>query len=183
MPELTLDEKLRTAHVVRWQIVNVGRSQSVAEHSFLVQVLAIHIARAIKWSNKRGGPINVEKEYNIMRWAMWHDMMEVKTGDINTPVKIFLRQVAGDDVISRVEYSYSEEYEKISKEVGDTVKDIVKLADYMEALNFLSEEGKGKHADQVADGIRVAMRSHFDVFKRKTMSLSWKNIEPLVMSL
>lgn len=183
MAELTLDEKLRTAHVKRWQIVSVGRSQSVAEHSFLVQIIAIEVSRQIKYSNKRAGPINIEKEHAIMRWAMWHDMMEVKTGDINTPIKMKMKQTAGDGWLQAIEYDMSAEYEKISKDTGNTVKDIVKLADYMEALNFLAEEGKGRHAEDVQRQLKKQMLNHFDVAKRRYHSLEWDNIKPLLLAL
>jgi 5'-deoxynucleotidase YfbR-like HD superfamily hydrolase len=155
----------------------------VAEHSFLVQLIAIEISRLIKHSNHRAGPINIEKEHAIMRWAMWHDMLEVKTGDINTPVKIHLRKVAGDDAIERVEFSYSAEFERVSKDTSQTVKDIVKLADQMEALNFLDMEGNGNHAKEVYEGIKTAMYEHFNTAKRRCLSLEWDNLKPLMKSL
>lgn len=182
--ELSLKEKLRTAHVKRWQIVNTTRNQTVAEHSFLVQLIAVEISRLIKHSNHRAGPINIEKEHAIMRWAMWHDMLEVKTGDINTPVKIHLRKVSGGDVVEQIEFSYSAEFEKISKDTSQTVKDIVKLADYMEALNFLSVEGRGDHATvEVPETLRDAMWKLFEEAKRRAFSLQWDNLKPIMQSL
>ena len=183
MSELTLQEKLRTAHVTRWQIVNVGRSQSVAEHSFLVQIIAIDLSRKIKHTNYRGGPINIEKEHAIMRWAMWHDMMEVKTGDINTPIKkILVKQMAGDWV-QAVEYDMSGEFKKVSEETGQTAKDLVKLADYMEALNFLSEEGKGTHAMEVQLKLRTQMLEFYHEASKRYRSLQWEAIKPLILAL
>lgn len=183
MSELTLEEKLRTAHVTRWQIVNVGRSQSVAEHSFLVQIIAIEISRKVKYSNHRAGPINIEKEHAIMRWAMWHDMMEVKTGDINTPVKMKMKKLAGDEWMQAIEYDLSAEFEVVSKDTGRTVKDLVKLADFMEALNFLVEEGKGKHSDEVCAKLRGQMLEYFEKAKNNHRSLEWDNIKPLLLAL
>lgn len=182
MPELTLDEKLRTAHVTRWQIVNVGRNQSVAEHSFLVQLIAIDFSRKIGYSNHRAGPLNIEKEYHIMRWAMWHDMMEVKTGDINTPVKAKMKAMA-DGVLEEIEYSFSDEYAVVSKEAGDVVKNIVKLADYAEALNFLSEEGKGRHAEDVRQLLKQQALEHLDKSRRSYMSLKWDVLKPIFEQL
>lgn len=183
MSELSLEEKLRTAHVKRWQIVNVGRVQNVAEHSFLVQLIAIEISRKIKHTNHRAGPFNVEKEHSIMRWAMWHDMMEVRTGDINTPIKMHIKKLAGDDWLQQVEYDISAEYEKICADTMQSVKDIVKMADYMEALNFLHEEGKGEHAEDVKKKLRKQLLKHYEESKRRTMSLEWGNILPMLKKL
>lgn len=181
--ELTLAEKLRTAHTKRWQIVNVGRNQNVAEHSFLVQLIAIEVSRACEFSNARQGPFNTEKEHQIMRWAMWHDMMEVKTGDINTPVKAVIKKAVGESGIETLEKSYSAEYTKISADTWPITKDIVKLADYMEALNFLNEEGKGVHAKDVQATLRAQMMAHYHRTASAFPSLKWEKVKKLLIPL
>lgn len=182
-PEFTLAEKLRTAHTKRWQIVNVGRIQNVAEHSFLVQLIAIEVSRACEFSNSKGGPFNVEKEHQIMRWAMWHDMMEVKTGDINTPVKAVIKKAIGESGIEKLEKSYSTEYAEISSDTWPVIKDIVKLADYMEALNFLNEEGKGQHAKDVQATLCAQMMVHYHRVSSGFPSLEWEKVKELLIPL
>lgn len=182
MSKLTLQDKLRTAHTKRWGIVNVGRTQNVAEHSFLVQIIAVFIGKKIGYVTE-GGPFNTEKEFHIMRWAMWHDMVEVKTGDINTPMKAMINSVGGKDTIEVIEYNISSEYKKICEETSPTIKGIVKLADFMEALNFLNEEGKGTHAKEVADSMKKQMLKHYDQLKRKHLSMKWDKIEKTILEL
>lgn len=180
MNELTLQDKLRSAHTKRWGIVNTGRVQNVAEHSFLVQLIAVELSRAIKYSNSNGGPFNTEKEFQIMRWAMWHDLPEIRTGDINSAVKIHLKKACGEHTLKNIEYSYSAEYEAIDKSTYGTVKDLVKLADYMESLNFLSEEGRGRHATEVASLLFDQMWDHFRKIKASSPSFEWDNLIPLM---
>lgn len=181
--ELTLAEKLRTAHTKRWQIVNVGRIQNVAEHSFLVQLIAIEVSRACGFSNPKGGPFNTEKEYQIMRWAMWHDMVEMKTGDINTPVKAVIKKAVGDSGIETLERSYSAEYANISDDTWPIIKGIVKLADYMEALNFLNDEAKGVHAQSVKKTIQGQMMAQLHDISTDFPSLKWENVKSLLIPL
>lgn len=154
----------------------------MAEHSFLVQLIAIDIGRKMGYITE-GGPFNVEKEYHIMRWAMWHDLMEVKTGDINTPIKAKIGELAGSGWLQGVEFNMSDEYACISKDTGDTIKDIVKLADFIEAIVFLEEEGKGKHAKDVLKTLKSQMAEHYDAMKRKRMSLKWNLIDGMIDEL
>lgn len=155
----------------------------MAEHSFLVQLIAIELSRLLDYSTDRKGPFNTQREYHIMRWAMWHDMMEVKTGDINTPMKKLIKSIAGNGAIDEYEYSLSDEYAKISLETYDTEKDIVKLADLMEAVNFLAEEGKGDHADEVRHELRAAMMAHYKKARARYCTLKWDNVLTLLEKL
>jgi 5'-deoxynucleotidase len=177
---LALEQKLRAAHVKRWHIINTYREQTVAEHSFLVSILAIEISRKVGYSNNRGGPFNTEKEWQIMRWAMWHDLPEVITGDPPTPIKATLRQVAGFNVYERVAPLISEEYATIKRETYSPVKDIVKLADLIEARDFLKNEGKGKHAHEVVAGIHNQILDHVSNCRHKHMMYDWGALETLI---
>jgi len=118
-----------------------------------------------------------------MRWAMWHDLPEIRTGDINTAVKTYLKKVCGEDTLKAVEYSYSDEYALIDRTTFSTIKDLVKLADYMEALGFLNIEGKGPHASEVALIIYADMHAHFREAKANSCVYEWDNLLPIMWSL
>lgn len=152
----------------------------MAEHSFLVSILAIDISRRVKFSNHRGGPINIEKEHQIMRWAMWHDLPEIVTGDLPTPTKATLRQLAGFDISERAAEMVSNEYTKIKAETFEPVKDIVKMADILESIEFLKVEGKGKHASEVLSGLIKQLGDHYQLCKRKNGSLKWDEVRHMV---
>ena len=153
----------------------------MAEHSFLVSILAIEISRRIGHSNSRGGPINIEKEHQIMRWAMWHDLPEVINGDQPTPTKATLKMVAGFDVSKRADHMVSREYAKIEAETFSTIKSIVKLADLLEARIFLQEEGKGEHSREVHSGVIKQIDEHLKKCKRDYQTFNWDAITALLM--
>jgi 5'-deoxynucleotidase len=150
MAELSLRQKLRTGHVKRWQIVRVAREQTIAEHMYLVAQIAEHLSREL------GAEPDVR--VRCIRWAMMHDIPEVVTGDLATPVKAAMREaVPHSDPIRRIELSLSDEYSRFYLSLKDDyplVIRIVKLADTLEAVNFLVHEGMGKHAEDVLDGLR-----------------------------
>lgn len=141
--ELTLEQRLRTAHVTRWQIVRVARQQTLAEHLYLVRTIVLEIARA---AGLTGDETRLAEQ-----WALEHDVPEVITGDLATPVKAAIRQaVPHDDPIRTIELSLSESYAGLYSRVkGTAVQDLVKMADLIEAVHFLTIEGMGPHAYSV----------------------------------
>jgi 5'-deoxynucleotidase len=144
MAELTLEERLRTGHVHRWQIVNVHRQQTLAEHLYLVRVITLEIAKVALFA-----------DVDILlaeQWALEHDVPEVVTGDLATPVKAAMREaIPHDDPVRRIELSISQRYCDLYSVVKekDHVRTLVKMADLIEAVNFLTEEAKGVHGNTV----------------------------------
>lgn len=152
--EFTLQERLRTAHVTRWQIVRTARAQTVAEHLYLVWVLTRAFARAAKFSP--------EDCALAEEWALNHDVPEVRTGDLATPVKRAMREaVPHDDPIRRIELAMSDSYRDLYAQVKERpwVKKVVKLADILEATLFTQTEGIGKHAIRVEGDLWVAFHA------------------------
>lgn len=143
--DFTLAERLRAAHVKRWNIVRVAREQTVAEHMFRVRSITLAFADAAGF--------NVDDRLLAEQWAMEHDIPEVKTGDLNTAVKAAFREaIPHEDPIRRIELAmskpYADLYHKIKVE-SPHVRDLVKLADTAEAVFFLAIEGMGNHAKQI----------------------------------
>lgn len=154
MAEFTLPERLRTAHVTRWQIVRTIRTQTLAEHLYLVWAITREFARAAGLS---------EEDCRLAEeWALQHDVPEVKTGDLATPVKRAMREaVPHDDPLRRIELAMSDSYAALYAKVKERrwVRDVVKLADIFEALNFLAVEGIGEHAYEVEENLHEAFHN------------------------
>lgn len=143
---ITIRDTMRAQDVTRWQIVRTTKQQTVAEHSWAVAMIAEKI-----WLGYNGGsPADAATQVELgilVRAAMWHDVPEVFTGDINTPAKTLLKQVKG--VAERLD-----EYERTAGAVycgamdSLTVhmKECLKLADFIEAVYFLEEYGVGSYA-------------------------------------
>ncbi len=152
---LTLTEQLRAGHVKRWQIVQTAREQTLAEHSFHVCMLAGELALQAKWPGLQDPTQRLE----LLHWALFHDLIEVKTGDLASPFKDCLRQAGGETVIENAERIADEDYYARHQRVkGTPIETIVKIADMIEAAYFLQDNGRGSHAASVHMGILTSIR-------------------------
>jgi len=149
MAEFTLAERLRTAHVKRWQIVRVAREQNIAEHMYLVRQWTLAFAEVLK--------LPANECIVAQLWALEHDVPETRTGDLATPVKVAMRNAVPHGYpIRTIELAMSDSYREIYRCVKNDLphlKVLVKLADLVEAVHFLDIEGIGTHAATVKRGI------------------------------
>lgn len=160
---MTLAEQLRASHVKRWHIVQTAREQTVAEHSFNVAVIAGSLAAGMRW----GGLLVAQNKLSLLNWALTHDMIESITGDVPTPFKKSLNAAAGYDVVAKAEDLVDREqmaqYRMIK---GTVVESIVKIADLIEAIYFLSDNGIGTHAKSVNDLLRSQLNELVDELEK-----------------
>lgn len=111
-----LRKGLRLQHVPRWTTVPTIRNQNVAEHSHAVAVICVWLMGV--------GDNPIVKPEDVLRYALSHDELEASTGDIPSTAKsrgLVEVTVSGDPV-------------------SKTTKDIVKIADFLEAISFLQTE-------------------------------------------
>ena len=134
MSELHVQEVMRLYGVKRWNMVETTRMQSVAEHTFGVVTIAMHLAKIAKMSEK--------DTCSVIVAAQIHDMAECMTGDVPTPVKDRFPE------IRKLEYECSFAGHKF-KRFSEKVKNVVKQADLVEAFEYLRRFGVGEHAEVV----------------------------------
>lgn len=125
---LKIQDILRASDVKRWSTLNTSRQQSVAEHTFNV----VMIARAIC---KRAGMA----DDLVTKYALEHDLDEILTGDIITPVKMKMKEAGFD--IKQIEDGGLNAW-------SDDAYLIVKMADMIEGLWFLSDNAIGRYATE-----------------------------------
>ncbi len=154
---MNVSEKLRAGHVRRWHIVAVAREQTIADHMYRVGVIAEEILRILgyfSWDNNL--------TLNVMRWAAIHDRHEYLMGDLPTPTKEAVRTqlvtTYGGDVFEQAAASIDPEAEELRSCVAEDGEcplagHIVKLADLMEAMNYIGIFGCGSHARDVWGGL------------------------------
>lgn len=149
---MTLVEQMRAGHVNRWQIVQTARPQTLAEHLYLVSVLAMDLAAKCKWS----GLSDPKRRLTLLYWAMSHDIIEVRTGDICTPFKQVLKMAGGDEIVHQAEALVDPNHVAFFKEFveGTPIEAFVKIADLLEALHFLQDNGLGAHSKEVLENMR-----------------------------
>lgn len=115
-PNANLRAALRLQHVPRWGIIPTVKKQTVAEHSHGVAAIALWL---VEFSENP-----IFDKGDVLEYAITHDKWEAVTGDIPAVAKH--RGVVADNTPK--------------SEVKLSTRMVVKLADYMEALNFLRTE-------------------------------------------
>ena len=80
----------RMKYIKRWQLMRSTRQENIMEHSQSVAVLA-HALVTIH-NEVYGGKADVLK---TVLYAMYHEVSEVMTGDLPTPIKYYNRSIHG----------------------------------------------------------------------------------------
>lgn len=117
--------RLRKLSIVpRWTIVPTINQQNTAEHSFHVAWIALWLGMF----NKRRDTENFERD--ILLYSILHDSSESVSGDVPATFKHALKS----------HYDFKALDDGFLPDVPELVKQTVKMADYIEALLFLTEE-------------------------------------------
>lgn len=174
MERLNIRDILRAQDVTRWQIVR-AKKQSVAEHTFAVQAILMRLVPLLMTTHKAQMLLKEKHDFTedflcqCIKGAFWHDIPEVITGDIASPVKRLIRDGGDisplDDLETRIDPAFTKYYVNATPLVAATIK----LADLMEMVYHLNEYGdqrQNSHSWRVAQGLHNAMTDH--IFKCNT---------------
>lgn len=146
----------RMKYINRWGLMRNTIQENIAEHSLETAMIA-H-ALAVINNIYFHGDRNPEK---IALYAMYHDVPEIITGDLPTPVKYFDSEIKKSyDVVESVAVSHllhampeemAEVYQNIidEKQIREEDKKLVKAADKISALIKCIEERKMGNQDFV----------------------------------
>lgn len=164
---------LRTADVNRWHAVKTLRPQSNAEHMYLVTWIGRLIAKRIY------PDMTMEENYTLLMWLMVHDVPESITGDLPTPIKRYLERYfpEGVDPLDDLESEICPEYKFWKSKVkGTPLRRIAKLADQIEMVIFLQEEGIGKYAKTIQERLSKSINNLIVESHEKYPELKWLEI-------
>ena len=148
MSKLTLYDFLRAGHVKRWHIVNTTREQTVADHTYLVTVIALHLYNTIVGVDYR----DASEALKLVIGALFHDATEIRTGDIPTPGKAFIRANTTEGIFDEIDQVLLPETPYIGGEISKELHQMIKMADAIEAAHWIRDNGTGRHAEIVAGG-------------------------------
>lgn len=137
----------RMKYINRWGLMHSSRYETLSEHCADTAILA-H-ALAIIGNRIFGKNYNADR---VMTLAMYHDMCEVYTGDMPTPVKYAsdelrcaykeIERISCEKIISKLPDALKEDFSKILRPNGDDAEyeKLVKAADKLSALLKCIEE-------------------------------------------
>lgn len=137
----------RMKYINRWGLMNNTRTENISEHSIQTAIIAHGLCLI---HNKRfGGSVDADK---IAVAAIFHDVSEIITGDMPTPVKYYnpaiveaykkVEEIAVDKLISLLPKDLQEEYSPVlnfERENKELYR-FIKAADKLSALIKCTEE-------------------------------------------
>lgn len=131
----------------RWSVVHVTREQTVAEHSYMVAMLALRLAEALK--------LPPETKLKVLTYAMLHDADEAWTGDIASPAKCYMTEEFPS-------YEWMGAWSH-HLQAGERTRGLVKVADLATDVVFLRHFSGGRHAlivlDQLRESLHICIRN------------------------
>lgn len=154
----------RTRYIQRWSLMYNTQSENVAEHSFQTAVIAhgLAVIRSVRFPD---AVPRVDPQL-VLAKDLYHDISEVITGDLPTPVKYHDPQVrdayknfeslVADDLLHMLPEDLRGHYAPLFAESGDSEEEIlvgklVKAADRIAALvKCQSEMARGNTEFQEA---------------------------------
>jgi len=186
MKKLRFYDYMRSAHVKRWHVVSTIHNQSLAEHQFLVMLIALEL-----FENMVGQDVDAYVHLQLAMMAAFHDMPETRTGDIPTPAKAEIRgmlsKTDGPDVFKGIEHRLMPEVPYTmepwpNEESDDLLPKIVKMADMIADAWWITENAMGIHGNMVAKGNVQAMMKYasqlddIEASKRLTAKLEGREL-------
>ncbi|QGU32597.1 YfbR-like 5'-deoxynucleotidase [Thermochromatium tepidum] len=177
---LNMQDIARSGHVTRWHSVRCARNQTLAEHHYLVAMIARELLRRLF-----GPDLSAETRLRVLEYALIHDTPELLMGDLPSPLKQRIAEIAGErNPITRIEGELSPELIEYRRALaGSPLAEIVKIADLMDACLFIREEGIGRHAALVADKCEALLRQRIQDASARFPELNWDQVLSLYAHL
>lgn len=166
MKPVTFPPRLRVAAVVkRWSIIWSHSPDTIASHTFMVQIYALLLARLIGWNV--GNPRAL---YTLIVECIYHDLDETVSGDIVGVVKSHIIDARrySDFVSSRMDATLASvvnlraEARDEGREYIHEARRIIKAADRLDALLFMfTEVMTGNHiiGQRIQSGLKKLAES------------------------
>ena len=143
--DFTYPDVMRMMVIKRWGIISMTRTQSVAEHSYNVAMMALNI-----YNNSRCLDASVER---ILMLALTHDLPEIHTGDIPMSLKT-------DEIKQAVKEYENAAYPQLSAYKYHCMEIellVVKIADIMEAITYCRRYSDDPYSNEVVQGLYGAI--------------------------
>ena len=130
----------RMKYITRWGLMNNTNSENISEHSLQTAMFA-HLLVLLHNRNSKN-KLNAERAALL---GMYHDVTEIITGDMPTPVKYYnsdiiksykeVERIAGERLVSMLPENLQDEYSDIILMENKNDKELIK---YVKATDKLS---------------------------------------------
>ena len=182
LPKLTLADLARSGHVTRWHSVRTSRDQTLAEHHYMVTRISNRLAKDIL-----GPDLDDSGLLKIMEYASLHDTPELLMGDLPSPLKRHIEHISGENnPIKAIENEIAPWLTEMKESIRRTNPEyllIVKLADIMDALVFITDEGIGAHAKKVIQILQGMLAEKLRQAEKDFPKYSWQHAVQLLNEL
>ena len=167
---LDLSDLARAGHVTRWHSVRTLREQTLAEHHYMVAMIANKLAKNILGAN-----ITDSDRVQLLEYALWHDMPEIIMGDISSPCKRKIQQLCNGqkNPIAELEDEIAPWLKKIKNNLKPELVVIAKLSDLMDAIIFIAQEGVGRHAETVKNELLKSFEGKISGALKSMAGYNW----------
>lgn len=183
MEKLRFYDFMRAGHVKRWHTVNTTREQTIAEHQYLVTIIAMELFGKLAGKMGMG---HGEHWLSLIAAAMFHDAPEVRYGDFPSPAKRHIREITGGDLVEDVFESLDKGLMPELPYIGgddSLVRHFVHMADAIESAHWISEHRAGAHAEAVAKGNSRRMAEMVAELSGKTKVDWFEPVNQILMEL
>lgn len=160
----------RAGHVTRWHSVRTAREQTLAEHQYQVAMIARELcARMIPQASD-------SERLTLLEYCLVHDVPELLTGDIPSPMKRRLEHMlASPEALAVLEASLYPPLKVLqTKLYGTAYEAIARIADYIDAIVFIAEEGIGTHATVVRHKLEFSLNDYIERVSRVFDGYDWR---------
>lgn len=171
IPTLKLADYGRSGHVTRWHSVRTARDQTLAEHHYMVAILSLEMARRIL-----GEALSCDMTMALLEYALKHDAAELLMGDMPTPVKRRMEAILDGqrNPLDVIEAESAPEVIAAKKAIAGTpLERIVKLADIIDALHFISIEGRTGHSRAVTGKLHRMFTTKVEQAEKEYPDYNW----------
>lgn len=172
--KLTLYDFLRVGHIKRWHNVNTLREQTVAEHCYMVMLIALHLFQHLVGIDPDDRDSSKGAAWLILIGAMFHDTPEVVGGDIPTPAKRMIREVTGDPAIfDKIDELLMPVLPYAGVKLPKDYEKFVKMADAIEGYHFIHDNHAGTHAQVVVANNRRRLEDLVHKYDTENPTMGW----------
>jgi 5'-deoxynucleotidase len=167
----------RSADISRWHSVKTLKNQNNAEHQFLVTWIADILSHRIY------PKISERQQLDLLRYNLGHDIPEALTGDIASPTKRALEKYFkdGENPLDDLESKLCPGYKILKDKVeGNPLRRISKLADLIEMIVFINQEGVGTYSETIEANLYRGVDEMIASSYEKYPDLKWDEARKII---